>query len=267
MKKLHVHPVFIVLLIGSMLFPGCEKQETETLAEDNLSSYLKASQAGGYALYFDGDGDYVMVPDDASLDLTDAFTIAAWINIETYVEWASIVTKGGEPDNENNYTIHQSGPAGGSNLGHLRFTADVPALPLFLESTTEISLNEWHFVAVTWDGEMLKFYFDGESDGGGALVGPLTTNDVALHIGADFPGGDEFWHGMIDEVRIWNEALKQTHIQAAMNGHSTPLARALVGYWRFDEGEGSVAKDRSKYKNHGNLIGNPTWVKPGAQLN
>jgi len=262
MKTVHFSRILILLIVGSTLFFSCEKQESNALLQENGSiSALKGGGPGGYALYFDGDGDYVMVPDAASLDLTVAFTVVAWVNIESYVEWASIVTKG-YVDGDNNYTIHQSGPLGGSDFGRLRFTCDRPSLPTspYLESTTQIPLNEWHFVAATWDGATMKFYFDGELDGSGAFVGPLLANDEALYIGADYPGAVEYWQGMIDEVRIWNEALKQTHIQAAMNGSATPLARALVGYWRFDEGSGTVAGDRSKYKNDGVLVGDASWV-------
>jgi len=34
----------------------------------------------------------------------------------------------------------------------------------------------------------------------------------------------------------------------------------LVGWWRFDEGRGTTALDRSGYDNHGTLVGNPRWV-------
>jgi len=229
------------------------------------------SQPRGYALSFNGDDNYVQVADHPSLDMTDGFTIAAWIYLESYTEWATFVTKGGVVDDggaltPNNYAIHQSGPSGGSNFGYLRFTGSSAALPLYLESDTQIPLQEWHYVAISYDGTYLQFYYDGQPDGGGTLPGPLAPNDDPLHIGVDFPGGDEYWSGLIDEVRIWNKALKATHIRAAMNGHAAPLASALVGYWRFDEGSGNRAKDKSREKNHGTLVNGPTWVTPGAPI-
>jgi hypothetical protein len=235
------------------------------------------SQPRGYALSFDGVDDYVEVADDPSLDITDGFTIVAWIYLESYTEWATFVTKGGVVNDggaltPNNYAIHQSGPshsggASGGEFGHLRFTGSSPALPdPLLESNTQIPLNEWHYVAITYDGTTLRFYLDGIPDGGGLLPGPLDPNDDPLHIGVDFPGGDEYWSGLIDEVRIWNRALKPAHVRAAMNGHAAPLASALVGYWRFDEGSGNRAKDKSREKNHGTLVNGPTWVTPGAPI-
>ena len=34
----------------------------------------------------------------------------------------------------------------------------------------------------------------------------------------------------------------------------------LVGWWRFDEGNGNLAKDSSGYGNDGSIYGNPVWV-------
>ncbi len=259
-------PIFI-LIFG--LF-GCENTPVDSLtgaggangydALDGVASKASAPTVG-YALALDGIGDYALVPDAPSLDMTGGFTIVAWVNINQYTEWASIVTKGGVPGTgdaitPNNYTIHQSGPAGGSASGHLRFTGSSPALPTspYLESNTQIPLNEWHFVAVTYDGSMLQFYYDGNPDGGGSLEGPLTPNEDPLHIGADFPGADEFWNGMIDELKIWNVALSPAHIRASMHGSATPRRSNLAGFWGFNEGFGTVAADRSGNGNDAALV-------------
>jgi len=38
------------------------------------------------------------------------------------------------------------------------------------------------------------------------------------------------------------------------------LEADLVGYWKFDEGTGTIVNDSSGYNNTGMLIGNPSWV-------
>lgn len=224
---------------------------------------LSHAQSNGSAIHFNGFDEYIEVPHDASLNMTSGFTIAAWVYLEAYVEWASIVTKG---TGDNNYTIHQSGPAGGSDYGHLRFTGSSPNLPIFLESTTKIPLNEWHFVAISYDGTTLTFYYDGNADGGGTLPGPLGTNTESLIIGADFPGAAEYWDGNLDEVRIWNVALSRAQVRAAMHGHANPRANALAAYWRFDEGSGTTVSDRSGNNNTGSFVADPDWISPGAPI-
>ncbi len=224
--------------------------------------HLLFSQPRGSALGFDGVDDYVRVPDAPSLDMTSGVTIAAWIFLDSYTEWASIVTKGGIIDDggaltPNNYTVHQSGPSAASGeLGHLRFTSN---LGLAGDSHSIIPLREWHHVAVTFNGEKVRFFLDGKPDGVVPFFGQLEPNEDPLHIGVDFPGGDEYWHGCLDEVMIFNRALSREEIRALRDDDRKSIFRALVGFWRFNEGKGEVAHDRSRRRNHGQLFGHPTW--------
>lgn len=260
--------VFTALLIGGCSDNSLSPAESLESSQAGKNQSMNKDPMRGSALFFDGIDDYVMVSDHPSLDITNGFTIAAWIKLETYTEWASIVTKGGSPNHNeyiNNFTIHQSGPDGGTDFGHLRFTFDGATTPL-PESNTIIPLNEWHFITVTFDGTTLTFFLNGEPDGQYEISGLLVPNNDPLNIGADFPGVEEYWQGFIDELRIWNKPLKQVHVQAAMHGHSSPMASALVGDWTFDEGSGDVAYDRSRFRNDGTLSGNPKWVSPGAPI-
>lgn len=264
----------LMLGLPVLLLVACERAPVAPHSDDRVSalvtpneSMTAASNAGGWTLALDGDGDYARVPDSPSLHMTYRFTIAAWIYLDEYTEWASIVTKGADegPPFANNYTIHQSGPMGGTESGHLRFTDD-RADQTAAESNTQIPLQEWHYVAVTYDGVTIRFYYDGEPDGSTLEPGPLNPNDSPLYVGMDPPGNVEYWHGRIDELRIWNEALDPTLIRAAMHGHASPMASGLVGYWRFDEGSGDTAHDRSAQGNDGQLFGGATWLSPGAPL-
>ena len=89
-------------------------------------------------------------------------------------------------------------------------------------------------------------------------------NDDDLRIGVDPPGGDEYWNGMLDEIKIWNETLSLSQILTSMRGSATPRARSLVGFWRFNEGTGTLANDRSRNHNDGNLNGGVAFMSPGA---
>jgi len=39
------------------------------------------------------------------------------------------------------------------------------------------------------------------------------------------------------------------------------MTRGLVGYWSFDEGDGTIARDASGNNNHGTLTNGPQWTK------
>lgn len=274
--------LLIFCLLMCFVIIGCEKDDSEllglsedpaaTLPDDESGLVKKCAPKYGSALYFDGIDDYVKVPHDPSLDMTYEFTITAWVKLEAYTEWASIVTKGGLPESHsiehnNNYAIQQGGPTPGmgSEYGRFCLTHDCVIFSIPLpQTTTPVALNEWHHVAVVFDDTVANFYLDGWLNGQYPVWGPLCTNEEPLNIGADFPGGHEYWQGLIDEVKIWNIPLRRHHIWAAMHGNATPMAWALVAYWSFDEGYGTVLHDRSRYRNHGELIAGPEWVRPGA---
>jgi prepilin-type N-terminal cleavage/methylation domain-containing protein len=54
------------------------------------------SDIGGYALSFDGIGDYVSYGNDASLNITDGFTIESWVKANSFLAHAGIVNKGAD---------------------------------------------------------------------------------------------------------------------------------------------------------------------------
>ncbi len=67
------------------------------------------------------------------------------------------------------------------------------------------------------------------------------------------------YEGLMDEVRIWSSALTQSDIQKFLF-KEIPAEEAknmanLQGYWRFDEGAGSVTSDLSQYERNGTVSG------------
>jgi hypothetical protein len=97
--------------------------------------------------------------------------------------------------------------------------------PDLLWSNTDIPMNEWLHIAVTFDvsapGNNQKIYFNGVVDVENASTNPLSTNTADLLIGADAYGTTRWWWaGMIDDVRIYNEALPANMIPVIMAGGS-----------------------------------------------
>ena len=100
----------------------------------------------------------------------------------------------------------------GTEFGHIRFTGCIELPTPLPESNSVISLFEWNFVVVKFDGIAINFYLNGQLDGQCNLTGTLCTNDQPLNIGVDFPGADEYWHGKIDDIRIYNCLLNDLEI-------------------------------------------------------
>ncbi len=116
------------------------------------------------------------------------------------------------------------------------------------------SLNNWTHVAITYDGSTVRAY------GNGHLVDianiALNTQNGPFVIG-NWWNMDHPFNGAVRDVRIWNVARSGSEIRSSM--YSSPAGQAgLVGWWPLDEGEGTVAQDRSGNERDGTII-EPEW--------
>ena len=78
-----------------------------------------------------------------------------------------------------------------------------------VESTDNIR-RKWYHVAVTFDGKTLRIYINAQLNGELPNDVPITSAEADLVIGQGFSG-------IIDDVRIYNKALSQDEIEAAMS--------------------------------------------------
>ena len=159
----------------------------------------------GSALSFNGTNNYVEVPDDNSLHISDEITIEAWIKPTDTAQWRTIISKfvGSRKDI---YLFIYAGKLGVALDGPKSsdWRPDVP-----------ISTDTWTHVAVTYDGSYLKLFKNGaESASKGASgILSLATNTNSLYIGKNTMWG-EYFKGTIDEVRVYGRGLSPEEIRA-----------------------------------------------------
>jgi len=175
------------------------------------------------AYWFNGATSFIIVPDNSSLDITNDISIAGWMKKNADVPWASMVTKGGDgeiPD-LNNYTIQNS--VGGSVV----FTSNLPAC----SGNVLIPLNEWHFITFVREGTSGRLFFDGIQDETSitTIEGELLSNNSSLYIGMDIPGATEYFHGCLDDIKIFNRALTPEEITLLYNGTFTSTDQNTAG--------------------------------------
>jgi hypothetical protein len=84
-------------------------------------------------------------------------------------------------------------------------------------STGVLPLNTWTHIASTYDGANFRFYVNGVLVGTTAGSGSINVANGALRIGGNNSSLNEFFRGLIDEVRVYNRALSAAEIQADMN--------------------------------------------------
>ena len=173
------------------------------------------------AFWFDGISSFIEVPDNESLDIVSEISISGWLKKDSNVPWASMVTKGGESMEDNNYTIHNSVDGGIIFTGF----SDTSCM-----SSVGIAINEWHFVTFTWDGYIGKIYIDSEVDSLSFISydGELYPNNFSLFIGVDHPGATEFFHGYLDDIRIYKRCLNEEEIVLLFNEGLTNVKKQKI---------------------------------------
>jgi hypothetical protein len=170
-----------------------------------------ASGKFGGALAFNG--GMVTIPNSASLALTSAMTIEAWVNpTSVSSQWTDILNKG-----RDDYYL-MAGYNGGPNpVGAVTFAGNSGSTGAF--SNTALTANRWTHLAATYDGAAMHLYLDGREVASFTGADAIRTSTAALTIGGD-PYFGQWFRGSIDEVRIYNRALTPSEIASDM---ATPI--------------------------------------------
>ncbi|MEX2410371.1 MAG: LamG domain-containing protein, partial [Candidatus Paceibacterota bacterium] len=169
-------------------------------------------------LSFDGNDDYLEIPDSSVLDSVfgssnKIFTLSAWIYPTSWTNYSTVFNKayGGSWSNT---TVGLWAYSGG-----LRCTvgSNVGGNPSgsYVGVTNKPSLNNWYHVACVGDGDNLFMYVDGELVGNTSIpetVDPTSNNDP-LTIGRRHDGQNESFPGFMDELRVYDRNLSPEEIK------------------------------------------------------
>jgi PKD repeat protein len=166
-----------------------------------------ASGKFGSGLSFDGVSSCVVIPNSASLALSNRMSLEAWVFPTVALSgWRCILQK--EVDT---YLLHASSgsdnkPATGATYsGGVKWVAGGSTLPV----------STWSHLAATYDGTTIRLFVNGTQVATLAQAGNIVNTSSALRIGGNTYAG-EFFNGLIDEVRVYNRALSASEIQADM---------------------------------------------------
>ena len=98
----------------------------------------------------------------------------------------------------------------------------------------------WSHLALTYDGATIRFYINGVEEESMDESSPITTSDHPLFIGGDQTQG-QFFHGRIDEVRVFNGARTAAEVLSDMN---TPVGSKVESLLRHHYSPESKLKCR-----------------------
>ncbi len=176
---------------------------------------------GLYCLSFDGVDDYANCGNDASLDLTSAFTLMGW------VYWVDPGVAG-----DPNIISKVSGPGNGNYWMFVR--RDTTKIGVAWYETTwrdhwsvgNITAEVWTHVVGIYDGTNVIIYKNGVLDSSQAKIGTGPIVATANVVVGAWDGASQNWKGKIALARIYNRALSGLEVLRICNEE-----KSLFGVW------------------------------------
>jgi len=194
------------------LHEGSGSVATDKSGHGNNGKILGAAHwvrsLGGAALEFNGTDTYVDCGADTSLDISSCGTIEFWCNPKT-VQGGLVGWSTGTGWEDERLVIAVNTYSGG--LRTLTCIADGKMSANFNDLGI-LKPDEWKHLAVTFDGKTVFMYRDGLLAGTDPQSLRPQIAGVPLWIGRCQGLGKEYFHGLIDEVRIYNRTLSPVEI-------------------------------------------------------
>lgn len=161
------------------------------------------------AYSFDGIDDYIDIDNTAAFDNMQSFTLTGWFYLKSYGGYSRVILSKVTPNRDFVVEIWPNGKLN-AHFASSRY--------YHCASHDPMPLNQWlHFGAV-WNGNEWTLYLNGSIIDFRNYSGskpPWTGNYMS--IGSLISGSTEFFHGNIDEIRIYNRALSTTEIREVMS--------------------------------------------------
>jgi len=207
------------------LFDDSGNTATDSSGNGHDGTAINGASISGGALVLNGTDQYVEVPHDPALNLTDAFTITAFVNLDAADDRRPIITKEQMPHSSRGWNCWiQDGEPRMQLMDGVKWadTGDVNQSKLTVTSGATLNAGEFYHLAFVYDSTgPEQIYVDGALQVSEDVVtGTLHANAQPVRIGAyiwDPAGYQKYLAGPIDELRIYNRVLTEAEITEVMN--------------------------------------------------
>lgn len=197
--------------------------------------------------------DYVNVPYNSILDQINTVTLVAWVKFTTTAN--TVVVE--KSSNNTHYQFQIFSSVQGSGLGGELVFMLQPDPTNWVIAKQQSNDGQWHQVVGTYDRSIktASIYIDGvlKNTNNNIATGP-TSNASPLLMGSRTGGGG--FGGSLDEVRIYNRLLSPKEVTDLYN-----FAPGPMGYWNFNEKNGTVANDTSGNNKTLTIYNSPNWTQ------
>ncbi len=180
----------------------------------NGATFSPDAKIGTKAGSFDGVNDYVQIPKTSYFDLSSDFTISFWLKRDASengslrvlmgkVSWVGL----------DGWYIRKGTAAQGSRI-YLEMGNSLQQYRAYgpSSSTPATPAGAWQYYVFTRQGVNWKVYLDGSLQGSGSNFESPCVNNYDLSIGRLGTDASYYWHGLLDEVAVYNRVLSAAEI-------------------------------------------------------
>ena len=176
---------------------------------------------------FDGVDDNITFRNNYNFN--SAFSLEVWVKPNSVNGTRTVFSKKDDGDDSSGYALTVVN-------GQVRFNwYNNSGIGLISTGANLIGIDRWYHLAVTFDGAEYVLFIDGLELARTAGSAPNTTpGNVDALVGAiDQPppvsSPTKYFHGWIDELRIWNKALSIEHVRQMMNQEIEASGNDVIG--------------------------------------
>ncbi|WP_063778084.1 LamG domain-containing protein [Lentzea aerocolonigenes] len=215
--------------------------DTAYLGDRNGTTHGNTSYttgAIGSALNLDGSGAHATAPNSVRTDTS--FSVSTWVKLDAVDgSWGTAVSQDG--NTTCGFCLRYEG-------GPRRWVFLMPHKDsltdnvVFVRSKEEPTPGAWTHLTGVYDAASLqvKLYVNGELQGISQASSTPWNAAGGLRIGQSKVGNDSdtWWRGGVDEIRMYDRALTDAEVIGEVRRDNVQ-----VGHWRFEEGQGTVARN------------------------
>lgn len=188
----------VLLLNGTSggIVDAAAQNALETVGDVRISTTV--SKYGGSSMYFDGTGDYLLVPTSQTTVFTGNFTVESWIYINAHKD----------------YNVFFDSRASAATTGGFALATNASGQVGFFTNSSfgilggSVATGAWHHVALVRSGGTITFYVNGSSIGTSTNTNAL--NDGRLWIGISGPDSINPFNGYMQDIRVTNGVARYT---------------------------------------------------------
>ncbi len=156
------------------------------------------------ALHFNGQDDYVLIPNRPWLNFRKAITVAFWMRTDTFFTREAYPVSHGNWQNRWKISITNR---------HLRWTVKTTNGIYDLDSRQELMKNRFYFVTCTYKDGLMQIYLNANIDASKNCSGQISSTMYDLVLGQTLPGNRQYgFQGTLDNVLIFNRALDANEV-------------------------------------------------------